>query len=68
MESICDDGPRLWTSDSISDAKSLLLAISTTDFLSALVITNFCFKYLQALTSNLEAETKDIVAAVGEIM
>ena len=67
MESICDDGPRLWSSDSISDARSLLLAISTTDFLSALVITDFCLKYLQALTSNLQAETKDIVAAVGEI-
>jgi uncharacterized protein with von Willebrand factor type A (vWA) domain len=47
--------------------RSLLLAVSTTEFLSALVTTNFCLKYLQALTSNLQAETKDIVAAVGEI-
>ena len=67
MESICDDCPRSWTPDALIDARSLLLAISTTDFLSALVITNCCLKYLQALTSNLQAETKDIVAAVGEI-
>lgn len=67
MESICDDGPSLWSPDALTDARSLLLAISTTDFLSALVITNCCLKYLQALTSNLQAEAKDIVAAVGEI-
>ena len=68
MESICDDGPRLWSSDYISDASSLLLAISTTDFLSALVITDFCLKYLQALTSNLQAETKDIVAEINNVI
>ena len=67
MESICDDGPRLWSPDALTDARSLLLAISTTDFISALVITNACLQYLQALTSNLQAEIKDIVAAVGEI-
>ena len=67
MESVCDDGPSSWTLDALTDARSLLLAISTTDFLSALVITNACLKYLQALTSNLQAETKDIIAAVGEI-
>ena len=67
MESIYDDGPSLWTPDALTDARSLLLAITTTDFISALVVTNACLKYLQALTSNLQAETKDIVAAVGEI-
>ena len=67
MESICDSNPGSWSSDALTDARSLLLAISTTDFLSALVITNFCLKYLQALTSNLQGEAKDIVAAVGEI-
>ena len=43
---------------------------STYDFICALVITHFCLKYLkylQALTSNLQAESKDIVAAVGEV-
>ena len=52
-----------WTSDSATDARTLQLAITTTDFLSTLVITNFCLKYLQALTSNLQAETEDIVVA-----
>ena len=41
--------------------------MTTTDFLCALVITNFCLNYLQALTSNLQAEAKDIVAAIKEI-
>ena len=40
--------------------------LSLTLFLH-LVMTNFCLKYLQALTSNLQAETKDIVVAVKEI-
>ena len=66
MESICDDGPRLWSPDALTDARSLSLAINT-DFISALVVTNACLKYLQALTSNLQAESKDIVAAVEEI-
>ena len=67
MESICDDGPSLWTPDALIDARSLLLAITTTDFLSALVVTNACLKYVQALTSDLQAETEDIVATVGDI-
>ena len=37
MERVCDDGPRLWSADSITDARSLQLAITSTDFLSALV-------------------------------
>ena len=63
MESISNDGPSSWSPDSLTDARSLQLAITTTDFLCALVITNCCLKYLQALTSNLQAETKDIIAA-----
>ena len=60
MEAICTAGPGLWSPDSLTDAQSLQLAITTTDFLCALVITNSCLKYLQA-------EAKDIVAAVKEI-
>lgn len=41
--------------------------MTTTDFLCALVITNSCLKYLQVLTTNLQAEAKDIVAAVKKI-
>ena len=68
LESICNDGPRLWTSNSVTDAITLQLAITTTDFLSTLVMTNFCLKYLQALTSNVQAETKDIVVAVNYVI
>ena len=46
---------------------SLELAMTTTDFFCAVVITNSCLKYLQALTSSLQAEAKDIVTAVNEI-
>ena len=49
LESICNDGPRLWTSNSVTDARTLQLAITTTDFFSALDMNNFCLKYLQAL-------------------
>ena len=67
MEGICTDGPSVWSSDSLTDARSLQLAISTTDFISSLVITNSCLKCLQALTSNLQAEAMDIVEVVQEI-
>ena len=67
MEGICSDGPSLWSSDSLTDARSLQLAITTTAFISSLVITNSSLKYLQALTSNLQTEAKDIVEAVQEI-
>ena len=55
MGNICSDGPHLWSPDSLTDARSLQLAISTCDFICALVITNFGLKYLQALTLNLQA-------------
>ena len=66
MESICNDGPGLRNADSITDARDLQLAITTTDFLCALVI-NSCLKYVQALTTNLQSESRDIVSAVREI-
>ena len=58
MERICNDGTSMWSSDSITDARGFQLALSTTDFISSLVITNSCLKYLQALTTNLQAEAK----------
>ena len=51
----------------LTDARGLELAITTTEFVSALVVTNACLKYIQALTSSLQAEAKDIVVAVREI-
>ena len=67
FENICNDGVRLWSQDSLTDARGLILVITTTDFVSALVITNSCLKYLKAVTASLQAEAKDIVTAVSEI-
>ncbi|XP_011408152.1 PREDICTED: 52 kDa repressor of the inhibitor of the protein kinase-like, partial [Amphimedon queenslandica] len=55
--------------DSLSTfyARSLHLAISTTDFLSSLVVTSSCLQYLHSLTVNLQGECLDIVTAVQEI-
>ena len=61
------DGQSHWSADSVTDARGIQLAITTTDFVSALVITNSCLKYLQALTSNLQAEARDVVKSVKEI-
>lgn len=53
--------------DSLTGVRSLQLAITTTVFTCTLFITNSWLKYLQALTSNLQAEAKDIIEAVKEI-
>ena len=67
MDSISSEGSRKWSPDSLTDSCALLLAITTTDFLSALVISNACLKYLLALTRSLQAEAKDIIQAFSEI-
>lgn len=67
FETISTKGSRCWTPDSLTDAITLLLAISTSDFLSALVITSSSLSYLMALTKSLQSEAKDIVEAVTEI-
>ena len=67
MENIRTEGTRNWSPDSVTDASTLLLAMTTTDFISALVITTACLKYLLGLTRSLQAEAKDIVQAVSEI-
>ena len=67
MESISSEGSSKWSRDSLTDSCTLLLAITTTDFLSALVITNACLGYLLALTRSLQAEAKDIIQAVSEV-
>ena len=67
MESICNDGLGQWTFDSLTDARTLQLAITTTDFLCALVITSTCLKYMRPLTCSLQTEAKGIIDAVKEI-
>ena len=48
---------------SLLDAKGLLLAITASDFIASLVVTNGCLGY----ASSLHAEANDIVQAVREI-
>lgn len=67
MESISMEGTSKWSSDSLTDASTLLLALSTTEFLGALVITNATLRYLLGLTRSLQAEAKHIVQAVSEV-
>ena len=67
MEGVCNDGPGLWSPDALTDARSLQLTMTTTDFICAVVLTNACLKYLQALTSSLQEEAKGNRAAVKEI-
>lgn len=67
FETISAEGSCRWSSDSLTDSSTLLLAISTTEFLSALVITSTSLNYLMALTKSLQSEAKDIVQAVSEI-
>ena len=57
----------MWSADTVTDASTLLLAITTTEFISALVITNECLQYLRGLTTSLQEEAKDIVQAISEI-
>ncbi len=67
FESISSEGSACWSSDSLTDASSFLLAITSTDFVSALVITSNSLLSLLPLTRSLQAKSKDIVEAVHEI-
>ena len=67
FESISVEGSHKWSPDSLTDASTLLLAITTTEFISALVITNECLHYFLGLTRSLQQEAKDIVQAVSEV-
>ena len=54
--------------DSVTDVSTLLLVITRTEFISALVITNECLQYLRGLTTSLPEEAKDIVQAEIKIL
>ena len=66
-ESISSERLRECSTDSVRNATTLLLAISTIEFISALVIITACLQHLLGLTRSLQAEAKDIVQAVSEI-
>ena len=42
FENISAEGSRMWSPDSVTDGSNLLLVITRTKFISALVITNEC--------------------------
>ena len=67
LESICSEGTSHWSPLSVTDSSTLLVAITTTEFLSALVISSASLQYLLGLTRSLQAEAKDIVQAISEI-
>ena len=67
LEEICSQGSKLWSTDSLTDARALLLAIIPTDSLSSLVITDVFLQYLRPLTTSLQAAAKDIIAAMKEL-
>ena len=48
MEEISTQASAVWSTDSVNDARTLLLALSTTNFIAALVITHSCMGYLRA--------------------
>ena len=67
FENISAEDSRMWYPNSVTDPSTLLLVITRTEFISALVITNECLRYLGGLTTSLQKEAKDIVQAVSAI-
>ena len=56
-----------WSAESVADAKSLLSAITSPEFLAALIITNRIFSYTTNITRSLQSQSKDIVEAISGI-
>ncbi|KAG7158764.1 52 kDa repressor of the inhibitor of the protein kinase-like 4, partial [Homarus americanus] len=67
LEKIVEGGPAIWSTVSLTDAQTLLLAITSTGFIVSLVITNNALGYLKGVTTSLQAEAKDIVEASSEV-
>ena len=64
---ICSEGRAEWSQDSITDAVTLKSAITTTEFISSLVIASKLMMFLLGLTRSLQAEAKDILQASTEV-
>ena len=67
LENISSAGSNQWSTESSTDSKALLLSITSSDFICALVITSRCLAYTKALTISLQAEAGDVVTATHEI-
>ena len=66
METIQDESHR-WSTDSLTDARSLLLAITCPEFIASLVITQRVLSYTTGITRSLQAQSRDIIEAVDHI-
>ena len=56
-----------WSAESVADTKSLLSAITLSEFLAALIITNRIFSYTTNITRSLQCQSRDIVEAISGI-
>ena len=56
-----------WSAESVADAKSLLSAVTSPEFLAALIITNRIFSYTANITRSLQSQSRDIVEAISGI-
>ncbi len=61
------DESQNWYIDTIADARGLLLAITSPEFIAALVITQRVLSYTTGITHSLQAESRDIMDAVDSI-
>ncbi len=66
METIQDESQN-WSTDTLTDAQSLLLAITSPESVASLVITKQTLIYTTSITCNLQAEPRDIMEAVDDI-
>ena len=56
-----------WSAESVADAKSLLSAITWSELLAALIITNRIFSCTVNITRSLKSQSRDIVDAISSI-
>ena len=64
FENISAEGSLMWSPDSVTDASNLLLVITRTEIISALLITNECLQHLRGLTTSLQEEAKESSGSV----
>ena len=56
-----------WSAESVADARSLLSAITSPEFLAALIIADRIFSYTANITRSLQSQSRDIVKAISGI-
>ncbi|KAG1663081.1 Round spermatid basic protein 1-like protein [Nymphon striatum] len=56
-----------WSTDTLTDARSLLLAITSPEFIASLVIAQQALSYTTSITRSLQEKFRDIMEAVDDI-